>query len=909
MTRTRLAYAAIVLLLLLGAVGLLRRSDEPKETPPQGDESVAEPARPLRAVATPRVPKQLSWMYAQAVAPRRIRGRVLRNGAPAPGVEVQLRSEPMMRTRATPPQRMSDAEGRFDFGEWPATQYVVVAGGEADARAIQRLDLSDPRISSEDITLTVEACTREGFGTVSTLYGEELTEATVTHYVQMRPLARIDIAMVPVDANGKFRICLSERRTDLHIEARGFALAKLFEAPDYPMPKDGWSVKLVAAGAIRGRYVDSAGKGIPGGRMALFRRGMQHHLAVLQHTISDADGNFAFTAVGPGNHSVTADHFDYLLPDAQSVSLAPGEERSGITIVGGDCRSLSGVVKTDSGEPVAFETVWHNRTGLDGSIAEPCVPLDEFELTIGNHRVTNAAIPAGSEALSGLDIRVEEPIALTGRVTLNGSPVAEASVVIGGTRKYSRRRESARSDKGGLFRIVPIAPGTYQIHATTQAGKSDPVVITVGTTDAVHDIELHPITALAVTVQTEDDVEVEGLTVRATPVDVDEPEESKESPAGTYTFELAQGRQYKLSVYSSARSKLHAPTSAPWPTLETSGPTQRSVLRLQGTSRSLSGRVVYSDGRPAADATVRAFPAGTRVVADANGKFSIPGLPAAVYEVFATDIQGLRAPQENVDATKAAASDVELIIESGVRIEGVVLEGNASCRVQILGRNAHYATGANFVFEGLSPGRYTVEATCGQRIASHTTDVRPGSTARVELVLELGREVLGSVRRFPTAEPLGDVHCSAGSSRARSKSSGEIAFTRVPTDADTVDCWHVDAGSRTLGQAPLVPGSSNITDLRIWAIAAPMSNDAATSDLGASLALEPQGLVFKEVKAGGRAERAGIRNGDRLRAVEGIAVEGIERVASGFLELVPARQPVELTLEREVAPIVVQLGL
>ena len=338
-----MASSALVILLIAGVTYLLWGRNDAETTREVERDSTAQIQRALRHAVVPGIRPELSWMYERGVEARRIAGRVTINGSPAADIEVSLRSEAMMHSQLTPPTTRSNTEGRFDFGTWPATQYAVVAGGGAYELAVAKVNLADPLVDADEVVVNLATCRREGFGTVSALYGEEIVGATLSVVIVMLPAARFIVASQPIEADGSFRLCLSSKRTDFRIDAPGFAQASTYEMPGHPMPTEGWQVQLLPAGAIRGTYVDSQGSGIAGGRVAIFRKGLSHHLSYLQHAITDAGGAFVFTAVGPGRYDVAADHYDYMLDtDWQTVSLAPGEEKSGVIVTGGrlsqDCR-------------------------------------------------------------------------------------------------------------------------------------------------------------------------------------------------------------------------------------------------------------------------------------------------------------------------------------------------------------------------------------------------------------------------------------------------------------------------------------------------------------------------------------------------------------------------------------------
>ncbi len=171
---------------------------------------------------------------------------------------------------------------------------------------------------------------------------------------------------------------------------------------------------------------------------------------------------------------------------------------------------------------------------------------------------------------------------------------------------------------------------------------------------------------------------VPGATVQATP-DRRPGEHDRDRPWGQATTDgegrfvvegLDEGAAYTLE----ARHELFAPGRSE----RTAGGAQGVLVRL-GRGRSLRGRVVDADGRPAAAYTLAlarkrglAFDVvRTLAIVDAEGRFAVEGLEPGRYRIVATGLG--RAPSAALDA-EAPADGLELRLGKAGTVVGVVTD-------------------------------------------------------------------------------------------------------------------------------------------------------------------------------------------------------------------------------------------
>ncbi len=900
-----IAGGALVALLILGAAYFYWERSGGESPAEVERDSTRQIRRAMRYAVVPSVRPELSWMYERGIEPRRIAGRVTIDGRPAAGIDVSLRSEAMMHSKLSAPTRRSDAEGRFDFGVWPATQYAVVAGGGEYELAIEKVDLANPLVESEEVEVRLDACSREGFGTVTSLYGEEIAEATLSVAIMMRPANRFIVASEAIESDGSFRLCLSRDRTDLRIDAPGFAQASIYEYEGNRMPKEGWQVRLLPAGAIRGHYVDSQGRGIAGGRVGIFRQGISHNLSIWQHTISDPDGSFAFTAVGPGKYEVAVDHFDYMLEtDWQTVSLAPGEEKDGIVVTGGDCRRIAGTVVTEADVPVAGAEVWGQaRSQADGSFVITCALFEDFELDMPTHQVLTPLIPAGTEDMTDLVVRVASPKSLSGRVVAGGEPVANAAITLrseemGSMPFLPRSTQRTRSDDTGHYHFGSVVPGSYSLETSTEQGASDKLSLQMGESDLEYNLTIKPGTQVSGTVSTEDGVLLSGIKVQF--ASSTGKESSVITESGRFQIMVSGSESHEVSLRHKFSEQYEPPVGAPWPTIEAGAGELTLDLRIAGGSQKLSGQVAYEDGSPVPHARVTVFPTAQDQEADEKGHFVFENLPESSLSVFAKDLMGLKGSVEDIEASNGIAEGIRVVIEQGATIAGTIIDGTPACSVKLQGRDRRNAQGASFVFDDLSSGEYAIEAQCDQAVAAKATTVSPGGRVELSLELEAGLSIDGIVKQFPTGEPIADLDCTAGMAEAKTGSDGRFQLSHVAPLVTEIRCMRFQ-NPMAFAQGSLSASKGARQEIEVWGAQSSVGMEALMKDsgrLGASLTVENDQVVFTEVEASGACAQLGILDGDVLLTVASIRVVGNEKVAEFYLQTLPVGESVEIEIRR-----------
>jgi 5-hydroxyisourate hydrolase-like protein (transthyretin family) len=176
------------------------------------------------------------------------------------------------------------------------------------------------------------------------------------------------------------------------------------------------------------------------------------------------------------------------------------------------------------------------------------------------------------------------------------------------------------------------------------------------------------------------------------------------------------------------------------------------------------GRVT-AEGAGVADAYVYGGvdPGRTEVTAttDENGDYELKGLPAGAITVQVTK-RGYQAARRAVDAAPGAR--VDFALTRGLSLRGVVVAGDApvpearvsasSGALDAAPQDATTDASGRFTISGLSPARYTIEATAAGKGRAKVEDVDVATAGEVRLVIDAGGHatIVGTVARAGTPD-------------------------------------------------------------------------------------------------------------------------------------------------------------
>ena len=180
------------------------------------------------------------------------------------------------------------------------------------------------------------------------------------------------------------------------------------------------------------------------------------------------------------------------------------------------------------------------------------------------------------------------------------------------------------------------------------------------------------------------------------------------------------------------------------------------------TSPSISGTVTAFAGLSIACLSITATTAGQIVgtaTTDANGDYSITGLPAGSYVVDVAGAATFHTPANVTVAEGAAQSGINFALQAGGSIEGQVTSTMPGVPVAGITVGAVDATGRAFTTQTDASGNYTFTglATGAYRVSLHATDA--GANVLVN-VTQLDGTPVSADLQFSVATQISDNYCS-----------------------------------------------------------------------------------------------------------------------------------------------------
>lgn len=350
---------------------------------------------------------------------------------------------------------------------------------------------------------------------------------------------------------------------------------------------------------------------------------------------------------------------------------------------------------------------------------------------------------------------------------------------------------------------------------------------------------------------------------------------------------------------------------------------------------SIRGTVVGPDGGPLPFASVLARSQTSadwvaQATADERGRFRFSDLGAGAYDLVAS-LEGL-APGTAEDVW-TGTQGVTLALAEGGAISGAVSAEDGAPVVSFtvvarakrgaLERGAAH-TGSFFDAAGryelrdLRPGVYALRVYAGGWAPSQerTVEIRPApaDAARADFVLSGGGRVFGRVVQADSGAPLAGATVSIESALGAVGASSRIFASATARADGSFELRGVPPGRQSLlAQAAghdgrIVAGLEVGDDAPVGPITVTLrptpegrESTLQYTGIGAVLAAEGDALAIRDVIAGGGAEAAGLRAGDRIVTVGGQAV-----IELGFESAIhhirgPVGSTVRLTLQRDGA--------
>ncbi|RVU43074.1 PDZ domain-containing protein [Lujinxingia sediminis] len=493
---------------------------------------------------------------------------------------------------------------------------------------------------------------------------------------------------------------------------------------------------------------------------------------------------------------------------------------------------------------------------------------------------------------------MHQPARLRGRVTLNGAPVADASIGLAYTEARGLGQEPllphtlsdlARTDSQGQFALNNLAAGRVAVTVETDLpefpyAESAALRLTPGEDGGEVHIELRPTTALTgVVFSASGDPLPASVTLSGTQTS----RRAATSSTGSFRFDDLPPGDYTLS----ADAPDHYPDTLGPFTVET-GTTASHDIVLE-PARGLFGRVVGPDGQPQPGFVIASSANDTRRlrVGD-DGLFNWESAPDMPWTLQATS--SAYAPSARQSTRLGQPLTLEL--RPGGELAGVVVDKRgqpmASYQIAIAAMDVPpphpYVPGrinteqvetstGRFRIGPLAPGYYALVARAPglAPVTSELFEVRPGRTTdHIRLQLLEGASIAGVVRDHESKEPIAtasvtlvDPSQRLAPRNAIANPSGYYGLSELPDGLVTLYVRANGYEPELVAGIELKSGGTLTYDIELTPTENP-EPALAFYGIGASLRSQASDIVVVNVMPGSSSAEAGLQPGDRILAVD-----------------------------------------
>jgi len=216
-----------------------------------------------------------------------------------------------------------------------------------------------------------------------------------------------------------------------------------------------------------------------------------------------------------------------------------------------------------------------------------------------------------------------------------------------------------------------------------------------------------------------------------------------------------------------------------------------------------------------------------------------------------------------------------------------------------------------FIINGLAPGQYVLTASAPARPPAHTETIGVVAGQRVSgvsIVLAAGGTLQGQVLDQESNQPIAGARVALdlvtltranGVGAARTDVDGRYRLNGAPGRAFSLRVSA--AGYRTRIVAGLAAQAEVVTELDISLVGLTDGGKAQTeyTGIGAGLGNSPKGVIVGWLLDSGPAASAGVRRGDVIVRIDGMAAEGMSIAECVQLLRGPAESRVAVTLLRD----------
>lgn len=625
-------------------------------------------------------------------------------------------------------------------------------------------------------------------------------------------------------------------------------------------------------------------------------------------TTASAGGGFSLE-VPDGTYVLAARQGERMGRIPQSLQVAPGETLRDLRITLGASSGLMGTVTAaPEGAPVTGARLVASPSREQGQVGSAATGTDgsyTLDLPPGVYDIVVIAPGRSSVVRDGLVIapgqRLTVNFRLDGTATVEGRVTdPEARPVVGAYVKAHRLRgpagltRSTRTDANGAYRLEGVEVGTAVVSARREQ------------TDhwTMKSAEVKPGMTAQVDFTLPDTGIVQGQVRQASGAPLQQPAQvramAKQGIFGefTYTDTDAEGR-YQLELPAGVYQLIAVNPGARYvfsheDDLAVTVPAGAALVQdlLLADDRGVRGTVLEPSGAPSPYATAVGLQRGdfaisVPVEADEEGHFIFPprGANAAPLDIIAHNagrVGELTGAREDIEVTirlrPAATLRGRVVARTGAAPTGFslqLLQKDGSALPWLERSNPDRAfTGDTFALYDAPalPLRVSVRTTDGRTGEAQAT-LSPGQSAEIEVPLTGGSaSITGRTVWSRDNAPAEGVSIFldkqlSGVSDAQTGPEGRFLLKDVKPGPHTVRLWASADGQPVTRTVKVASGEAvDLGDVTVEA------RRTASGTIGAGFSEDRGWVSVAWVKADGPAARAGVRVGDRLLAVDGLAV-------------------------------------
>ena len=660
------------------------------------------------------------------------------------------------------------------------------------------------------------------------------------------------------------------------------------------------ALRFVAArlpsGALAGKVV---GPGSAGARVAL------HGAGVEKIVLAGADGSYRFEGLGPGAYGLDATADALASETLGPIPLGRDEELGGLVLQLVAAGGLEGqVLDARTRAPLSGA---HLSAGGAAAVTDPSgafalhgIPPGQATLTVSRAgyvtSTTQLRVPRG-QIQRGARLVLRPAAHVSGTVEQSdGTPVAGAPVF---AERYDFGPVAAATPLGttdakGRFE-GDLAPGEVTLRATAPNGEARSSVLSLHAGNASEGL------VLVVDIGGEIEgrvVEESGHPVASASVYAVETASQRVSNgvavAGDGTFQIPglPTGVYAVIARSGARRVQKAGVRL------SAGDTRQVEIRF-GTG-AIAGRVLDAAGAPLVGASVDVAPEGGSAIAETgmesgpDGAFRFEGLAGARFTVRAV------APAGDAErhGVAAGATDVVLRIETQGQLQGLVQDddGQPVTDFSVMAQPSAPGAGEGRLASGnfasadgrfslaCAPGAYRVKVAAAGYEAGDAEEVGVpprGGTASVQITLHRhARTITGTVLEDATHHPVSGATVATAPDLLYAFGRADAFHAGSTATSDAAGAFNIDVPAGAVSLFATAPGHGWARPVAVPAgatdpvtLVLPAGRNAPQSFPGVGMQIGP-GFSVARVFEGGPADRAGVRRGDAIVAVDGKPVAG-----------------------------------